>query len=68
LRPLLAAIVARSGAYLPVKEVDEFCAAYAAHIAAEEGQLLPQAASALAAATLAEIGAEMAARRDLLPV
>lgn len=68
LRPLLAAIVARSGAYLPVKEVDEFCAAYAAHIAAEEGQLLPQAQAALPAATLAEIGAEMAARRDLLPV
>jgi len=67
LRPLLSAIVARGGAYLPVKDVDLFCAAYAAHIAREEGELLPRAAEALAASDLAAIGAEMAARRDVAP-
>ena len=66
LRPLLAAIAAGSGAHLPVKDVEEFCAAYAAHIACEEAELLPRAA-ALPAAELAAIGAEMAARRDLIP-
>ncbi|MFO1323069.1 MAG: hemerythrin domain-containing protein [Burkholderiales bacterium] len=66
LRPLLAAIVAHSGAYLPVKDVEEFCAAYAAHIAREESEFLPRAAT-LPAADLAAIGAEMAARRDLIP-
>jgi len=63
LRPRLAAIVARSGAHLPIREVETFCAAYAAHIASEEGTLLPQAQAALDAATLAAIGGEMAARR-----
>jgi len=65
LRPLLSAIVARGGAYLPVKDVDLFCAAYAAHITREEGELLPRAAEALTASDLAAIGAEMAARRDV---
>jgi hemerythrin-like domain-containing protein len=65
LRPLLSAIVARCGAYLPVKGVDLFCAAYRAHIAREEGELLPRAAEALTASDLAAIGAEMAARRDV---
>ena len=65
LRPLLSAIVARCGAYLPVKDVDLFCAAYGAHIAREEGELLPRAEQALSAKALAEIGAEMAARRDV---
>jgi hemerythrin-like domain-containing protein len=68
LRPLLSAIVARGGAYLPVKDVDLFCAAYAAHIAREEGELLPRAEQALAAKDLAAIGAEMAARRDVAVV
>ncbi len=67
LRPLLSAIVARSGAYLPAKEVAELCDAYAAHIAREEGELLPRAAEALSAADLAAIGAEMTARRDIAP-
>lgn len=65
LRPLLAAIVARSGAYLPVRDVEAFCAAYEAHIACEETQVLPRARDVLDAATLAAIGAEMAQRRDL---
>ena len=65
LRPLLAAIVARSGAYLPIRGIEAFCVAYAAHIAREEETLLPRAQEALDKATLAAIGAEMAARRDL---
>ena len=65
LRPLLSAIVARGGAYLPVKDVDLFCAAYAAHIAREEGELLPRAEQVLTPKALAAIGAEMAARRDV---
>lgn len=65
LRPLLAAIVARGGAHLPVKDVEAFCAAYRAHIEREETQLLPRAQEALDGPTLAAIGAEMARRRDL---
>lgn len=65
LRPRLAAIVARSSAYLPVRDVEDFCAAYEAHIAREEAQVLPRAREVLDAATLAAIGAEMADRRDL---
>ena len=67
IRPLLSAIVARSGAYLPAKGVAELCGAYANHIAREEDALLPRAAEALSAADLAAIGGEMAARRDLTP-
>lgn len=68
LRPLLSAIAARASAYLPVKDVELFCAAYAAHIAREEGELLPRAEQVLAAKDLAAIGAEMAARRDIAVV
>jgi hemerythrin-like domain-containing protein len=64
LRPLLVAIAARSSAFLPIQDVDAFGAAYTAHIALEEGELLPQAEAMLDAATLAAIGAEMAARRN----
>lgn len=67
LRPLLTAIAAGNGAYLPAKDVEAFGAAYAAHIAREEGELLTHAEAALDAATLAEIGAEMAARRGVAP-
>ncbi len=67
MRPLLSAIVARSGAYLPAKGVAELCAAYAAHIAREEGELLPRAAEVLSPADVAAIGSEMAARRDVTP-
>lgn len=67
LRPLLSAIAAGSGAYLPIRDVGQFCAAYAAHIACEESELLPQAESTLERAGLAEIGAEMAARRAAIP-
>ena len=65
LRPLLTAISARASGHLPVKDVETFCAAYRAHIAREEGTLLARANEVLDAAALAEIGAEMAARRDL---
>ena len=65
LRPLLTAICARASGHLPVKDVEAFCEAYRAHIAREEGTLLERASEILDAATLAEIGAEMAARRDL---
>jgi len=65
LRPLLAAIVAKNGAHLPVKDVALFCAAYAEHIAREESRLLPGAEEALGREVLADIGAEMAARRTV---
>jgi hemerythrin-like domain-containing protein len=65
LRPLLAAIVARSSGHLPVKAVEAFCASYAAHIAREESTLLDRAQQALGQETLAAIGAEMAKRREL---
>jgi hemerythrin-like domain-containing protein len=65
LRPLLAAIVARSSGHLPVKGVGEFCAAYAAHIDREEALVLTRAAKVLDAAALAAIGGEMAERREL---
>lgn len=67
LRPLLGAIAAGSGAYLPIQGVEQFCAAYASHIAREDGELLPQAMAVLDSARLAEIGAEMAARRTAIP-
>lgn len=67
IRPLLSAIVAGSGAYLPARGVAALCDAYAAHIAREEGALLPRAAEALSADDLAAIGGEMAARRDVAP-
>jgi hemerythrin-like domain-containing protein len=65
LRPLLCAIVARSSAYLPVKGVDAFCAAYASHIEREESTVLVRAQQALDEKTLSAIGAEMAGRRDV---
>lgn len=65
LRPRLTAIVARSSAYLPVKDVEAFCVKYEAHIAREETLVLAHARDVLDAATLAVIGAEMAERRNL---
>lgn len=65
LRPRLAAIAVGRSGYLPVHDVDAFCAGYVAHIGKEELALLPAAEKALDAATLAEIGEEMAARRNL---
>jgi len=65
LRPRLAAVgVGRSG-HLPIREVEAFCAGYTAHIAKEETSLLPHAQEALDKTVLAEIGMEMAARRNL---
>ncbi len=65
LRPLLAAIACGTGAHLPPAEVHSLCAAYAAHIAREDGRVFPEAARLLDTATLAAIGAEMAARRGI---
>ena len=63
LRPLLAGIAAGNRANLSPKQVAELRAAYAAHIAREEGELIPFAARALDAEAMREIGEEMAARR-----
>ena len=65
MRPLLTAVAVGSSGHLPVRDVDAFCDGYRAHIAREEAQLLARAAEILDGATLAEIGAEMAERRNL---
>ncbi len=65
LRPLLTAICARASGHLPVRDVEQFCGAYRAHIDYEESVLLARASEVLDAHTLAEIGAEMAQRREL---
>ncbi len=65
LRPLLAGIVAGARANLSARDVIAIRNAYAAHIAREEGELLPLAAATFDAATLAAIGSEMAARRRI---
>jgi hemerythrin-like domain-containing protein len=67
LRPMLAGIAAGTHANLSHKEVAGVTAAYAAHIAKEEGELIPLAAKILDVATLAEIGKEMATRRGVDP-
>ena len=67
LRPCLAGIAAGARANLSPKEVAAVRAAYAAHIAREEGELIPLAARAFDAAILAAIGHEMAARRGIDP-
>jgi len=67
LRPRLAGIAAGARANLSPKEVADVRAAYAAHIAREEGELIPLAARAFDAAILAAIGHEMAARRGIDP-
>jgi hemerythrin-like domain-containing protein len=65
LRPRLAAIAVGRSGYLPLREVDGFRTGYATHIAKEEADLFDEAQAALDAAILAEIGEEMAARRNL---
>jgi hemerythrin-like domain-containing protein len=67
LRPLLAGIAAGACTNLSPKQVATVRAAYDAHIAKEEGALLPLARQAFDAATLATIGKEMAARRGIDP-
>ena len=65
LRPRLAGIAAGARANLAPKEVAELRAVYAAHIAREEGELIPLAARSFDAAILNAIGSEMAARRGI---
>jgi hemerythrin-like domain-containing protein len=67
LRPRLAAIAAGVRANLSPKEAADVRTAYAAHIAREEGELIPLAARTFDAASLAAIGNEMAARRGVDP-
>ena len=59
LRPVLAALTAEL--------IDGVRAAYAAHIAIEEAELIPWAARSFDAATLATVAGEMAARRGVDP-
>jgi hemerythrin-like domain-containing protein len=68
LRPLLAGIAAGTRANLSPREVDAVRAAYDAHIAREESELIPLAARTFDGATLHAIGREMAARRGVDPV
>jgi hemerythrin-like domain-containing protein len=67
LRPRLAGIAAGARANLSPKEVADLRTAYAAHIAREEGELIPLAVHTFDAATLAAIGREMATRRGVDP-
>lgn len=68
LRPLLASIAAGQRANLSPRQVAAVRAAYDAHIAKEEAELIPLAAEVFDAATLKTIGQEMAARRGVDPV
>lgn len=65
LRPQLAGVAVGRSGYLSMRDVDAFCADYAAHIEKEEASLFPRAKEALDTAILTEIGEEMAARRNL---
>ena len=67
LRPVLAAIAAGQRGVLSPKQVADVRDAYASHIAREEQDLLTLAAETLDAATIAEIGREMARRRGVDP-
>ncbi len=67
LRPLLTGIAAGTRANLSARQVADIRSAYLAHIAREERELIPLAAATFDPATLAEIGAEMAARRGVDP-
>ena len=67
LRPVLAALTAGEAAPLTAELVDGVRAAYAAHIAIEEAELIPWAARSFDAATLATVAGEMAARRGVDP-
>jgi len=65
LRPLLSGIAVGARAVLPPAEVEAITAAYATHIAREDGELIPLARAKLDPAALAAIGREMAARRGV---
>jgi len=65
LRPLLAGIAGGQRANLAPKQVADVTAAYDAHIAREDRDLIPLAARTFDAATIAEIGMEMAQRRGV---
>lgn len=63
LRPLLAAIAAGERDNLSPKQVTDVTTHYEGHIGREEGELFPLVAELCDAATIADIGREMARRR-----
>ncbi|HOW48125.1 MAG TPA: hemerythrin domain-containing protein [Rubrivivax sp.] len=65
LRPGLAAVAAGDAAGFDAAAALQLTAAYRAHIAREEGELLPMAARLLDDAALARIGRAMRARRGV---
>lgn len=65
LRPQLASIAAGLPRLLDADEITEFAACYRAHIAREEGELLPMAGRLLDAAQLERIGRAMRLRRGI---
>lgn len=65
LRPLLSGIATGQRAALPPKLVHDVTAAYEAHIAIEESELIPLAREMLGADEIVAIGREMAARRGV---
>jgi len=65
LRPLLADVAAGAPAILPAAQVEAVRAAYASHIAREDGDAFPLAAQVLDADALAAMGREMAERRGV---
>lgn len=65
LRPLLVGIATGERANLSPHDVTAVRDAYDSHIALEENELIPMAAAAFDAQTLAAIGREMAARRNV---
>jgi hemerythrin-like domain-containing protein len=65
LRPLLSGIATGQRAVLPPRLVREIAAAYDAHIALEEAELIPLAREVLGADEIVAIGREMAERRGV---
>ena len=66
LRPLLSGIVAGQRAVLPPRDVRDLLDLYGMHLAREDDVLLPLAQDVFDAEVLADIGREMAARRETL--
>lgn len=65
LHPQLQALAEGSRSQLDAEVVSHFTTLYDRHIELENGRLLPLAASLLSAASLAELGGKMAARRGI---
>jgi hypothetical protein len=63
-RPLLSSLAVRRRQALPLRLVTDLCSAYEAHLAEEEADILPRARALLGPEALAEVGREMAERRN----